>query len=64
MDWLTRHPQVEAAARIGYTFGLDPIAVLTDSDDLKWMVRAAAFEVFTRDENARRKAESKGARHR
>lgn len=56
MDWLARHPQIEAAARIGYTFGLDPVAVLTDSDELKWMVRAAAFEIYVRDENARNKA--------
>ena len=55
MDWLARHPQIESAARIGYVFGLDPVAVLVDSDELKWMVRAAALEVYVRDENARNK---------
>lgn len=64
MDWLSHHPQVEAAARIGYVFGMDPIAVLLDSDDLKWMVRAAALEVYVRDENTRAKASAKSPRRR
>lgn len=64
MDWLTRHPQIEAAARIGAAFGMDPVTVLVDSDELKWMVRAAAFEVTVRDEKARNKASNPTPRRR
>jgi hypothetical protein len=41
---------VRAAARIGYTFGMDPIEVLKERDPLHRKIREAALMVWVEDE--------------
>lgn len=44
------------AARIGYAFGLDPVMVLEETDDVRWAIRVAAFEQYQDDDNTRYRA--------
>lgn len=44
---------MKAAARIGYTFGVDPVAVLSEPVTLRSQVREAALMVAFRDEKSR-----------
>lgn len=42
------------AARVGYTFGMDPVSVLRDEgDEFLTMIRVAALEVWISDERER-----------
>lgn len=38
--------RVKAAALIGQTFGLDPVTILSEPDDLKALVRLAAHNII------------------
>jgi hypothetical protein len=45
---------MQMAARIGYTFGMDPVAVLRDEgDDFLMMIRIAALDIWASDEQKR-----------
>lgn len=58
IEWLSQHPLVQLAARVGERFAMDPIAVLRDrGDPLLNEVRAAALLVTARDEKRRQDAE-------
>lgn len=59
VDWLSQHPAVINAARIGVAFGQDPVQLLRDrGDPLLTEIRLAALEVHNRDEAERsRKAD-------
>lgn len=60
VTWLSHHPMVINAARVGQTFGQDPIALLRDQGDpLLTEIRLAALDVVSRDEEERaRKAKT------
>jgi hypothetical protein len=45
---LEGNPSVKLAARIGYTFKVDPIAIL-DAGQFEWLVRLASFSVIQSD---------------
>jgi hypothetical protein len=45
---LTADLRVQTAARVAYTFHLDPVAVL-DADTFTWNVRVAALRVYQHD---------------
>lgn len=45
------------AARIGYTFGMDPVAVLRDEgDEVLTLIRIAALDVWAQDEKKRQES--------
>lgn len=47
------------AARVGYTFGMDPVAVLRDEgDEFLTMIRVAALDVWINDERERNRQAS------
>jgi hypothetical protein len=51
IDWLAEQPQVISAARVAYTFGLDPVTLLRDGGDtLLTLIRAAALRIVQADE--------------
>jgi hypothetical protein len=58
VEWLSRHPTVQTAARVARTFRMDPVAVLDDGgDELLTHLRIAAMVIVGRDEEeAARKA--------
>ena len=61
VDWLSQHPAVINAARIGVVFGQDPVHLLRDEGDpLITEIRLAALEVHNRDEAERSRKTSKG----
>jgi hypothetical protein len=54
VDWLSHHPLVINAARVGEVFGQDPIALLREEGDpLLTDIRLAALAVHNRDEEER-----------
>jgi hypothetical protein len=47
------------AARVGYVFGMDPVAVLRDEgDEFLTMVRVAALDIWISDERERNRQSS------
>ena len=61
MEWLSRHPMVINAARIGSVFGQDPVALLRDEGDpLLTEIRLAALAVVNRDEQAQTRKAGQG----
>jgi len=59
VEWLSKQPLLINSARIAYTFHLDPVQVLDDADSFHGQVRAAALEVFQRDEETRAREQRK-----
>jgi hypothetical protein len=39
-----------AAARVGYVFGMDPVAVLDERDTVRRQIRDAAWSVWANDQ--------------
>jgi hypothetical protein len=64
VEWLSHHPLVINVARIGQTFGQDPVALLREGGDpLLTDIRQAAVNVVNRDEEERnRKANRRQGR--
>lgn len=63
LKFLSHHPSVEAAARVGEIFGQDPVALLQDGgDDFLMLVRIAAAQVVERDRKAKAEAEARAAK--
>lgn len=51
IEWLSRNEQLKIAARVAHTFGMDPVAVLSDGGDERLVqLRIAAYVVIGRDE--------------
>ena len=53
MERLTADPTVQAAARIGATFAIDPITLLGEVDPVHRAIRVAAHNIVVADSNTK-----------